>query len=57
MPSASESLANTPPVVTDRVVSSAVVYESSTATGASFTAFTVIVKVATFESVVPSFAV
>ena len=55
-PSMSPSLPNTPGAVTFNVVFSLVLYESFTARGASFTAVTVMVTVATFESELPSLA-
>ncbi len=55
-PSTSESFASTPVARIVSDVSSFVLYESFTATGASFTGLTVIVTVAMFESAVPSFA-
>ena len=54
--STSVSLPNTPGAATLSGWSSVAVYASGSASGASLTALTVIVTVATFESVVPSFA-
>ena len=56
-PSMSVSLASTPGALTTSGASSAVPYESATATGASFTGLTVKVTVAAAELVSPSLAV
>ena len=56
LPSASVSLASTPGTATVSGVSSAVLYVSLAATGASLTLVTVMVTVATFEATVPSWA-
>jgi hypothetical protein len=55
-PSGSVSLASTPRVGTTRVVSSAVVYVSFAATGASLTLLTAIVTVTVLLVAVPSLA-
>ena len=55
-PSTSLSFASTPAAATFNAVSSLVLYASFAATGASFTAVTVMLTVAAAESTVPSFA-